>query len=160
MFIIAQLILIVILIAIFFMLYLNERVSQKNIMPKAVMEEYWDGKERRRHFRFKQALEINYEVRKNSHTSSAKTIDISEGGAKLLLAEKLTNKAIIELKLLLPDSKKALDLQSEVVWSEEVPERDPAGRRMFHAGVRFLALTDSANHILSDYLRKLASGNE
>lgn len=160
MFIIAQLVFIVILIAIFFMLYLNERVSLKNIMPKAVMEEYWDGKERRRHFRFKHALELHYEIRKNSLANSATTIDISEGGAKLLLAEKLTKAAMVELKLLLPGSKKAIDLQSEVVWAEEVFQKDPAQRRMFHAGVRFLPLTGPASHILSDYLRNLSSGNE
>lgn len=158
MFLIAELLFIVLLAMILFMLYRNERLRSKHMMPRATMEEYWDGKERRRHFRFQKTLGVSYAVEKKAHLkSNGKTVDISESGMKLLLDEKLPKGVILDLMIELPGSKKMAEVEGEVVWSEEVAEKHPSGKRFFHSGIRFSAIKEPSGKSLIDYIRSVAA---
>jgi len=156
-----ELLFIVLLSTVLLISYKNEKVVSKNISPLAKVEEYWSGKERRQHFRFDKVLEVTYSVVKKPHLkSSGITVDISEGGMKLLLDDKLSKGAILDLKIMLPDSKKNAEVEGEVVWSDEVDGLDSSGKRLFHSGIRFLALKEPAGARLIDYVRSLASERE
>ena len=159
---------ITLLIALLTALYKLER-SQKN-RPRAKMEEYWNGRERRQHQRFKTSLNVTYLLKKAPHNNSnGKTVNLSEGGAQLLLDMKLAVKDLLELEILIPCSTKMRSedsgapqenmrarLVGEVVWSKE-SEEESLGKRFFHAGIRFLNMNEPHKRTLCEYIRTLPS---
>jgi len=157
MLLITELLFIVLLSMVLFMIVCHEKMVSKRSAPHARVEEYWNGKERRQHFRFEKELEVEYAVEKRPHLkSSGKTLDISEGGMRLLIEEKLQNGAILDLKIELPDTKRIAEIEGEVVWSEEVDGLDASGKRLFHAGIKFLALKEPSGVSLIEYIHSLA----
>lgn len=144
--------------AILFMVYKSEILTAKDRMPRACVEEYWDGKERRKYTRFKKELEVNYVVRKKPYLANkVNTVDISEGGMKLRLDEKLADGMILDLKVNIPDTKSAAELEGKVVWSGDGEEKDSIGKRYFYAGIEFLAVKPPSGDQLFDYIRSLTS---
>lgn len=155
-FLIVESLCIVLLVMILLMVYRHDGVLSKRNMPTARIEEYWNGKERRRHLRFKKVLEVNYTVEKKPHLKNGKTVDISEGGVKLLLDEKLREGVILALKIALPNSKMMAEIEGDVVWSSEAQDKDPSGKRLFHSGIRFFAMREPSGTNLVDYIRSLS----
>ena len=152
---------IILLGAVLFMIYMREISSSKKDSRKASLEEYWSGKERRRHIRFKNKLEVSYSLSKKSKfKNNAYTIDISEGGLKILIAEKLGPCAIMEFIIVLPDSGRSAKVEGEVLWSEEFKGTDPSGRRLFYHGIKFLGIKEPSGCSLIDYIRSLPSSLE
>lgn len=158
MFIVVELIFIILLIAVLFMLYGNDRLTAKNSTPKAKVEEYWSGKERRKHVRFKNTMEIHYVVKKKPFLSkNARTEDISEGGIRIVLGEKLAKGVILELRIPIPNLSRTQNVEGEVMWSEELQEKHPSGKRLFASGIKFRALEDRSDKTLFTYIRSLPS---
>jgi hypothetical protein len=158
-FLILELLFIILLIAILFMVYRNERMSSKRALPHGMAEEYWDGNERRKHARFRKALDITYSVRPNSrYDKTGKTGDISEGGVKLLLDEKLPKGAMLDLKIPLLSASRTVNVEGEVMWSEDSPQKDISGKRLFYSGVMFRASPEPSHQFLIRYIRSVGSG--
>ncbi len=158
MFLIVELLFIVLLAMVLLMLYKTERFLVKKRLPSAMVEEYWNGRERRQHVRFQKALEVTYIVEKRPHlNNNGKTVDISEGGIKILLGEKLSEGVILDLKVSLPGSQEPAELEGMVVWSEDVKEKDASGKRCFHSGVKFSAIKEPSGKRLINYIYSLAS---
>jgi hypothetical protein len=156
MFLVLELLFIILLSMVLFFLYQNERASGRSSFRRAVLEGCWTGKERRQHVRFKKSLEISYVARKRQQLrSNGKTVDISIGGAKLLLDEKLSKGAILLIKMLLPDVGKTVEAEGEVVWSECLDQDVAGGKGFFHAGVKFLAVKNPDDGYLLEYVRSL-----
>ncbi len=143
---------------ILYLLYKNEFVISKNNRHHAKIEEYWTGKERRKYNRFKKALDVIYTIAKkmNLHSKGC-TIDISEGGMKLLLDEKLSAGTIMELKISTPASPQDIELEGEVVWCEEDSRKEASGKRYFHHGIKFLAVNEPSGKLFCDYIRSIAA---
>jgi len=158
MFLILELLFIVFLVMVLYTLYGNERLSVKRLLPHAFIEEFWGGKERRQHVRFEKNLDVNYTVVKKSHLkNNGRTVNISEGGMKLILDEKLPKGAILDLKISLPNPGKAIEIEGEVVWSEEAEGSDPEGKKNFCSGIRFTGIKEPSGLHLPDYIRFIAS---
>lgn len=157
MLIIVELLFIMILAVMLFMIYRSERASRKKALPRAKIEEYWDGKERRRHVRFKKALELTYMIEKRPHLKNGRTVDISEGGLKLLLAEKLAVGTIMDLHITLPDSAKSveIEIEGEVVWSSEAKEDAVSDKRLFYSGIKFFAMPEPSGANFINYISSL-----
>ena len=152
---------IALLSAVLFMIYMREISSSKKDSRKASLEEYWSGKERRRHIRFKNKLEVLYAVTKKSKfKNNAYTIDISEGGLKILIAEKLEKGAILEFIIVFPDSGRSAKIEGEALWSEEFEGANPSGRRLFYHGIKFLGIREPSGSSIIDYIRSLPSSLE
>ena len=155
MFLVVEALFIILMTVILFIFYVNERSSGRKNLPRAVMEECWSGKERRQHIRFKKNLEVNYLVRKRSRVKThGSTVDVSQGGMKLCLSEKLAKGTVLELMVNIPDVKKAAVLQGEVVWSEDTGD-DAEGRRAFYSGVMFISAKDPSRIHLIEYIKSL-----
>ena len=153
----AELLFIVLLSMMLFMVYKNERTSAKKSLPRAKAEEYWNGKERRRHVRFKKALELTYMVEKKPHLKHSRTVDISEGGLKLVLAEKLATGTIMDLRIALPNSRNTeIEIEGDVVWSGDAKDEEGSGKRLFYSGIKFFAIPEPSGTDLINYLRSLA----
>lgn len=157
--IILELLFIILLITVLFMIYRGERASSKNALPQGQALEYWDGRERRKYFRFDKSLDVSVDVRKRSHyTDSGKTGNISEGGVKILTDQKLANGTIIGLNIPIPGSGMSAEVEGEVMWTEEVARKDPSAKRLFYSGIMFRASPDPSYNILINYVRSLQPG--
>ena len=158
MFLFLELIFIALLLVVCFMFYRNERSSKKSRMPRAIVEEYWSGRERRRYIRFRKTLEVEYTVLKKPHLRDKTiTLDVSEGGVKLLADEKFGTGTILELKITIPASRHTAEMEGEVVWSEEAPGKDGQDKRLFHSGIKFFSIREPGPARLMDYIRSLDS---
>jgi len=141
------------------MLWGHEKVANKKIIPRAKIEESWNGEDRRQHLRFKKALIIEYKVEKKPHLKNAKTIDISKGGLKLLLDEKLKEGSILDLKVGVPGANKVIEIEGEVVWTRDAEIKDFSGKRFFRSGIKYITIKEPHGTHLSEYLASLESQN-
>jgi hypothetical protein len=156
MFLIVELLFILLLSMVLYFLYHNERASGRKNFRHAVLEGCWTGKERRRHVRFKKRLDVSYVTRKKSQVkSSAKTSDISMGGAKLVLDEKLSKGVVLFIRMLLPETNKTVEAEGEVVWSECADSNVEDGKRFFYAGVKFVAIKSPDDGTFLEYVQSL-----
>ncbi|MDD5428854.1 MAG: PilZ domain-containing protein [Candidatus Omnitrophica bacterium] len=158
-----EILFIVLLASILLLIFKHDGFSTKNRFRRAKMEECWSGKERRRHPRFIQSLEISYSIAKKCLTDRliGKTVDISEGGAKLFLDEKLPQGTSIILKILLPESNNVAEIAGDVVWTEDAPDvKEPSDKRFFYAGVRFSSMKEPFGKKFIDYIRSIAPSQE
>ncbi|MEI6863145.1 MAG: PilZ domain-containing protein [Candidatus Omnitrophota bacterium] len=152
---------IILLSVVLYMIYTREINLSKKGSRKASLEEYWSGKDRRRHTRFKNKLEVSYSVAKKSiFKNNAYTIDISEGGLKILIAEKFGQGAVLEFLIVLPNSGRSAKVEGEVLWSEEFQGDDPSGRRLFYHGIKFLSTKEQSSSSVINYIRSLPSSSE
>lgn len=137
------------------MLWAHEKITNKRAIPRAKIEELWDREERRKDVRLSHDAEIEYNVEKKPHLKSGKSLNISEGGMKLLLDDKLPVGAIVDLKMYLPGKNEMVDVEGEVVWTNDADIKDPSGKRYFHSGIKFLAVKESSQTQLADYIKNL-----
>ncbi|MFA6142229.1 MAG: PilZ domain-containing protein [Candidatus Omnitrophota bacterium] len=158
MFTIVGLLFLALLSVILYMLYKNDSIRIRNGHHHARLEEYWNGKERRVHERFRDSLDVIYTVIKSAQIKkNGKTIDISEGGLKLLLDQKLSPNSILSLKVLLPDPKNEADLEGKVMWCEEDKNKDASGKRFFYHGIKLTAIREPSGRNFTNYLHSIAS---
>jgi c-di-GMP-binding flagellar brake protein YcgR len=156
----AELSVIILLGALLLMVYRNDRILSRQRVPKAVIEEWWDGGERRKYRRFQATLEISYRVKQDGHREQAgKTIDISAGGMKILLTEKLSAGTHLDIQAELPGIAKHVQLEGEVAWSGEAGGELASGKRSFYAGVEFSSLKEPSRTMLINYINSIASEN-
>ena len=157
MFLIVGMIFLVLLSITLMMLWGHERIATKRMIPRAKVEECWDGEERRSHERFNKDLEVEYSVKKRPHLKNSRTVDLSKGGMKLLLDEKLPKGAILGLKVYIPEKRRTIEVEAEVVWTNDAEKKDPSGKRFFFSGLKFIAIKEPAGIHLSEYLTHLES---
>ena len=158
MFFAVELLFILILGFLFFMIYKNERAQVRGRRSHAVIEGCWNGKERRAHARFKRALNVVYVLQKKPNLrNNVKTVDISEGGVKLLMDEKLCKGVVMNVRLEIPGTKKVIEIEGEVVWSEEVKCKDNPNKRFFHAGIMFSAIKEPEAKAYINYMRAISA---
>ena len=161
MLVISEILFILVLALILFSLYRNERILSKSVLPQAGVEEFWNGPERRKHIRFRKKLVVSYRVVKHPHIKNrCRTIDISEGGMKLIINEKLDKGTMLDIKISIPESGKNIDAEGGVAWTEDMPERDAFGRRLFFAGIKFSAINEPNGSSLLEYIQSLNVKNQ
>lgn len=150
---------ILILSMMLFMVYRRDLISSKKNSHMASVEEFWAGKDRRKHVRFQKSLSVIYAMERYPHLNSkCSTIDISEGGMKILIDQKLEKGAVMDLMVDLGDgAAHPAEVEGEIAWSEESKDPDPSGKRMFYCGVKFLAIKEGRGKRLADYFSNLPS---
>ncbi|MFH1478752.1 MAG: PilZ domain-containing protein [Candidatus Omnitrophota bacterium] len=150
------LLLLVILLTILLLLKKEERLSYKNI-SRGSASKYWSLKERRRFIRFKDDINIRYNVLpKKSNTSPSKSIDISQGGLCLLTYEKLRERSSLQLELDVPGQAKPLIVKGQVMWTRTLQSHDKEGRRLFYAGIKFYKVNPKNKQVLLVHLSTLS----
>jgi c-di-GMP-binding flagellar brake protein YcgR len=159
----AELLFILLLAIIILMVFRNEGFSVKNRLRRAKVKEYLGQNDRRQYPRFAQSLEVKYSVmkRQDSKNYNGKTMDISKGGVKLILDEKLSSGVLLALKIALPNPGHMVEVIGEVVWTEDASDiNEESGKRFFYSGVKFSSIKDPSGKHLFDYVRLLAPGLE
>ena len=157
MFLIVGIVFLLLLSVTLMMLWGHERITTKRVVPRAKVEECWCGEERRSHVRFNKDLEVEYNVEKRPHIKNGRTVDLSKGGMKLLLDEKLPKGAILDLKVYVPEKRRTIEVEGEIVWTNDAEKKDPSGKRFFFSGLKFIAIKEPAGIHLSEYLTHLES---
>ena len=157
MFLIVGMVFLVLLSITLTMLWGHEKISIKRAIHRAKVEEYWDGENRRLHERFNKDLDVEYSVRRTPHLKKSRTVDLSKGGMKLLLDEKLPKGAILGLKVYISEKRRTIEVDAEVVWTNDADKKDPSGKRFFFSGLKFIAIKEPAGIHLSEYLTHLES---
>lgn len=156
MLLVIEFLLMAILGLVLYMLYTSDGMTSKKSRPNIRAVEYWDGRERRQHERFKKELIFSYAVEKKPHlVKNGKAVDVSHGGMKITSGEKFQNGSILNLKITLPGGNNTIELEAEVVWSQDSDEKDPDGKRLFSSGVRFLYIKEPAGANFAAYIRSL-----
>jgi c-di-GMP-binding flagellar brake protein YcgR len=156
MFFVAGILFVAILAYILIVLRKTEGGLRKSGLSKATVEECWDGKERRKHARFPKVIDIVYSVKKKIRPgNNIKTVDISEGGAKLVLDKKFDKGTLIVMQFEIPGLDKALDVEGRIVWSEEMVSQDEDGKRLFSAGIEFVSIEGSCGALLIKHIRSI-----
>lgn len=157
MFLIVELTIITILVFSLFLILKREKIFIKDHSRKAKVEEHWPGGERRSHVRFKKCLEVIYSIQKRPRLkANGATVNISEGGMKLSLDEKLPEGTIMNLKVSIPNgAEDTAEIEAQIVWSSDIKEKDPEGKRQFHSGIKYIAIKDPPGKSLVEYIRSL-----
>lgn len=135
-----------------FMLWAHEKMANKKITPRAEIEECWHNEERRANKRFEKELEVEYTVEKKPHMKNGMSLNISKGGMKLLLDDKLLPGTIITLKMRSPQTGNTVDVEAEVIWTKDVDEKKPLDKRFFNSGIKFIAIKEASYAGLIDIL--------
>lgn len=160
MLIIAESLFVILLLIIFFSVFRSERKLLKGHNHSGKVEEIWKGKERRHHVRFKKMLDVHYKLEKRQHLKdNCRSLNLSEGGIKLLLDEKMALGTILDLKVALPSENRSVEIEGKVVWCEDAPD-DEYKRRLFHIGVEFSGMNKPDGRALAKYIRSLEGTSE
>ena len=156
MLLIAEGIFIGILITILVAVFIEEAKIKKSKVPKGSVDEYWDGRERRKAIRVDTSLSVKYIVKKDLNRSfNGQMKNISRSGMKLVTNEKLTNGTLLMLEFELLNEKEII-VEGKVVWtSGEFSDRDKTERRIFYTGIQFMNIKSSDENRLADYITKI-----
>lgn len=138
-----------------FMLWAHEKITNKKITPHAKIEECWLDEDRREHKRFEKDLEIEYSIEKKARLNNGRTVNISKGGMKVLIDEKLSKGDIMDLKVFIHEKRKVVEIEAQVVWTKDSDYSDSSGKRYFYSGLKFMALKEPSNIRFLDYINSL-----
>ena len=156
MFLFIEIFFLALLSMILFILYSGGSSSSRNRFRCGLVTGSWAGKERRQYVRFSKNIDVNYIVRKNARPSTgSSTVDISIGGVRLQLDEKLSKGAVLLLKIILPNTARTVEAEGEIVWSEEIACNNTGGKRIFHSGIKFISVKRKSSSALLEYIRSL-----
>lgn len=152
-----EMVFIILLAVILYFILTHERAEIRKAVPKARADGYLNGADRRKYVRFKKSLDVTYKVkRKADLRMQCKTVDISEGGLRLIVDAKFSNGEVLHLLIETSGAAKTIEVEGRVVWSEEICDRsDPSGKRFFYAGLQFCGIRENHAHMLTDYIKKL-----
>jgi len=150
---------IALLVAILAIIVTHERLTRAAAKPRAKIDAYWHGSERRKFYRFKQSLDATYRLEKGRRMRAyCRIADISEGGLRLIIDAKFALGSILDLRVLFPNSQREAEMEAKVVWCDESGDlTDPSGKRLFQLGVQFCGVPDHSAKILAEYIRSLTA---
>lgn len=154
-----ELVIILILVVILFMVVRNEGIASRKLIPQAVVDGYLKGADRRKYVRFRRSLDAIYKIEKRPHIRMlCRTIDISQGGLRLLIDAKFAQGEVLHVIITMPDSDNLkIEAEGKVIWSESAHDfTDPSGKRYFYAGIQFCGITQHNAELLTNFIKTLS----
>jgi c-di-GMP-binding flagellar brake protein YcgR len=110
------------------------------------------GAERRRYPRVTNSLRVNYQIANEILHSDCRTQDISEGGIRLSLYQKLATGTTLKLYIYLQDIAEPVLVLGRVAWIRETP-----GREYPHdAGIEFDFIDPALRVKIRDYIQTIS----
>ena len=158
-----ELLFIIFLSIVLFMIFKKEGMTLKNNSRRAHVDGCWSGENRRHSPRFAKSLGVVYSVPKNHviKNAPAKTTDISQGGVRILMDEKLPPNTPLNLKISISGSDEPAEVAGYVVWTEDaIDVKDHSGKRFFYSGIKFSSPKDPSGNNLINYISSLAKSKE
>lgn len=163
MLIFVELLIVSLLVSVLVMILKQDGFSVRNRFRKARADGCWGGKDRRQYPRFAESLQVDYSVATKAALKklTGRTMDVSAGGIKMLLDEKLSPGSFLDLRILLPNPGHTVEMVGEVVWTEDAPdvEKD-SGKRLFYSGIKFSSIKEPSSEYLNNHIRSISPGSE
>lgn len=153
------LMIVIVLILALSAFFIEEMRAKKAGVPKGVVKEYWNGKEKRGAIRVKAELAVRYSIEKKLHLKLNGAIkDISQKGVRLAVAEKLAEGILLLLEFDIPGDREIIVADGKVVWTRgDFDKKDTAGKRIFEAGVQFVNIKPDDDAKLASYVKKMST---
>lgn len=114
----------------------------------------WDGADKRRFVRAKFPCKIIIYVPKE-HSITTKTKNISAGGVRVILSEKLDIVSMVGLEIFLNDE--SVKCQGRVVWSVEKTELGPNGSSQYDTGIEYYQIEDDDRRVINNLVETIVS---
>jgi len=106
--------------------------------------------ERRKFFRGKTYIPVNYQLKSRVTSGATLSRDISEDGIQLLSEEFFPQNTEFVLKINLPNITKMVSAVGRVVWALRLPHSE-----RYQLGLKFIEMNDMHRKDVSDYLKML-----
>jgi len=108
----------------------------------------------REHVRVSKSLEVKYQIKDGILGCGSRSLDISKGGIRLPIVQKLKPGTILELEINIENVSQPIKAIGEIMW---ISKRKP-GRYPFEVGVKFIEVTPIDSELLNgfckDFLQK------
>ena len=158
MLLIAEVVIVVVLITALVTLIIEENKIKKSKVPRGIVKEYWNGQEKRQSKRINASFIVRYSVKKKPHIKlNGRIKDVSSGGMRLLVNEKLAVGTLLLVEFDLPDNIDTIGAVGKVIWADgKFTERDEVGRRIFQTGIQFVNMEHGHKNKLVTYIEKIA----
>ncbi|MEA3329075.1 MAG: PilZ domain-containing protein [Candidatus Omnitrophota bacterium] len=109
--------------------------------------------ERRKFVRLDASIKISYRVLKKSELPSrVLSRDISGGGIKFPVEEKLKKGAGLDLEIEIPDGQEPIKALGQVVWIKKSTFRRSKGMNYFEIGVKFVEIKPFNRNRISKFV--------
>lgn len=114
----------------------------------------WDFVERRNFVRVKIPCEITL-FQPRDRTLSCHTENLSAGGIRVMIAERIGISSTIDLSIHLPDQRPIL-CKGKVIWSFARKSEESPGSLFFDTGIEFSAIISKDIEAIKDFILALA----
>lgn len=104
--------------------------------------------ERRKYIRIDKALSLSYEILESFLRPSCRSKDISEGGIRLRIFQRLAPGTALKLWIYLRDFEQPILAVGEVAWLQKQNDKEYP----FEVGIRFIEINSSDRDKLSKYI--------
>jgi len=108
--------------------------------------------ERRRYSRISNSLRINYQIANEDLRSTCRSADISEGGIRFSLYQKLEIGTTLKLGIYLQGSTEPVLAIGTVVWTKETPGKEYP----FEAGIEFNVFDPSLRSKIQNHIQGIS----
>ncbi|MFH1771424.1 MAG: PilZ domain-containing protein [Candidatus Omnitrophota bacterium] len=106
--------------------------------------------EKRRFVRFDSSVNVHYQIlEEGQQIREASSRDISAGGIRIIIKEKIPMGTQLEMEIILPNEKRTIQLVGEVVWQQE---SDTGDVEVFDTGIKFVKISSSNILKITSYI--------
>jgi c-di-GMP-binding flagellar brake protein YcgR len=116
-------------------------------------------REKRRYVRANGLVLVNYKIPNLEIEGKSSAYDVSGGGLRITVNQKLELGTLIEMEIYLPGSSQPILAKGEVVWTQRLQEKIDAPlaeeKKYFYVGIKFNVIDEnSKNRIINYVFRK------
>ncbi len=110
--------------------------------------------ERRKFPRFSLAVKVQYQILESSYPreKEAQSKNISAGGIRLAVPEKVNIGDLLRLKLSLPGEASAITVRGKVIWVEEFSVSSVLDDKAYDCGIEFVDISAEDQEHISRYV--------
>ena len=151
----------IVLVCILALVCLEERRKRLESRAASRTSKIWNGAERRKNIRVNCNLDIRYNLVSAREKAGMDSVsrDISAGGTKLILEQKMSPGSLLEMDVALPQEKNPLKVTGKVAWQREIPgDIKKDGIRRFATGIEFVRISHADRQRLSQFVKTQVLG--
>lgn len=83
------------------------------------------------------------------------TENISEGGVKVFLEEKLNISTVVDMELSLANDEETIKCKGELIWVQEIPPDQTEKESLFDTGIKFIEINEQDKKRICQLVKNL-----
>lgn len=111
--------------------------------------------EKRSFPRIKDEIKVSYKIMGSSGEDEVQTMDISGGGLRLPMHEKVKPETMVELNISLPSQETPFYGLAKVIWQKPAAVKGKDGKNYFETGMKFVRVGISNRKQIVRYINSL-----